>query len=199
MPEQWNEPNLMSPPVEGGPLEEKPTTWPTVLGVLGIIWASLGLFCGCVGLFQVPLQRWGAEMQASAGQSNALAEAQLRVAEQFQVVMWGLIGVGFVFAIILLMGSINLIRRRRKAKSLLMTWAMASLLMLALNVALQVMMYQATAAELNKAGDQSQIGQLWISAIIGGVMAIFFGLLPPVFLLIWFARERIKREVDQWP
>jgi protein-S-isoprenylcysteine O-methyltransferase Ste14 len=200
MGEQWNEPNMMTPPTEGGGLlEERRTTWPTVVGVFGVIWASLGLLCSCFGFFAVPFQRWGVEMQAKAGQPTAVAEAQLHVAEQFQVVMIGLIAIGMIFAFILLLGSIALLRRRRSARKKMMIWAMASLLLLALNIAMQVMMFQATVAELNRVGEQNQVGQLWLSAIITGAFAFVFGLGPTLFVLIWFSRQRIKGEVEQWP
>lgn len=199
MAEQWNEQNMMTPPTEGALVEERPTTWPTVVGVLGIVWASLGLFCGCVGFFAVPMQRWGLNMQSQAGQSNALAEAQLHAAEQFQIIMISLIAVAMIFAVVLLIGSISLVRRRRKARSLMMTWAIASLLLLAFNIALQVMTYQATVAELNNIGDTSQMGQLWVTTIIGGFFTAVFGFVPPLFVLFWFSRQRIKSEVEQWP
>ena len=53
MDEQTPQPPAMTPPppVQSEPYPEKPPSWPTVFGVIGIILASFGLLGGCCGLF----------------------------------------------------------------------------------------------------------------------------------------------------
>ena len=190
-----------NPPVEGGLLgaEEPLTKWPKVIGIIGIVLASLGLVCGCAGYFAVPLQRWGMQMQAQSGQSNPVAEAQVKIAGQFMVVTNVLLTLGMVLTIWLLVSSISLLRRRRKSRVMLIAWAMLSILSLAINIALQILMFQATFAELARLGESQRAAELWIGVAIGGFFAIVFGLALQVFVLIWFSRKKIVAEVSQWP
>jgi len=190
----------MTPPTSGEMLiEERPTKWPTVIGVIGIVLASLGLLCGCVGYFQLPLQRWGAKMQEQSGQPIVLTEVQIKVAEQFHIATLVLLTIGMLLTLWLLIGSIKLVRRRRSARPNLIGWAMASILMLALNLGLQYLMFQAPVDELTRRGETQFVNQLWIGVAIGGCFGIAFGLALQVFTLIWFSRAKIKAEVEQWP
>lgn len=196
MDQQWNSPSdmpAMSPPSEGGLTEEKPTKWPTVVGVIGIILASLGLMCSCAGFFEVPLQRWGAQFQ-----TNALTDAQIKIGEQFQLVMIILLTIGVGVTLWLLVGCIKLVRRRRSARAHLIGWAMVSILETTLHTAVQYVKGQAIAAELAQVGESQLAAQMWIGFAIGGCIGIAFGLGPQVFTLIWFSRKKIVEEVAQW-
>ena len=182
-----------------GDLPEAPLSkWPTVIGIIGIVLASLGLFCGCVGYFQIPLQKWGARMAAQSGMSDPMMEAQIKVAEQFQIIMLILLTIGMILTIWLLAGSIKLVRRRASARNHLIGWAMASLFVLAINIALQVLMFQATVNELTQAGASDRVPELWFGAMVGGFFMIIFGLAFQTFILIWFSRSKIKAEMQGW-
>ncbi len=187
-----------TPPTYGEPLEPPPPKWPTVIGVVGIVLAAFGLFCGCVGYFSLPIQRWGVEMQAQSGQSNVVAEAQLRVAEQFQIFTYVLITLGLCMSLWLLLGSIALVRRRHKARARMIGWALTSLFLLVFNIAFQILMFKATAAELNRVNENGHVGELWISAVITGVFIVIFGMSFQILLLFWLSRAKIKAQVEQW-
>jgi hypothetical protein len=193
------DPNLDVPPTMADPLEPPPTKWPKVIGIICTVLASLGLLCGSAGYFAIPMQRWGVDMQKRSGQSNVVAEAQLHAAEQYQVVTNVLLTLGMFLTIWLLIGSISLLRRRRSARMKLCSWAAISILLFGLNMALQVIMFQASSAELTQIGEGRRAGELWISIGIGGCIGIVFGLALQVFLLMWFSRKRIVAEVSQWP
>lgn len=91
--------DTMTPPPGGDAVAppEVRSAMPTVLGVIGIIWASFGLLCNFT-IF-----------------GNA------------QFVAWSFIIVSFVLTLLLslwlLLGSINLLRRKRSGRSQLMSWA----------------------------------------------------------------------------
>jgi hypothetical protein len=191
--------NPMTPPTSGEMDIDPPRTkWPTVIGVIGIVLSCLGLLCGIAGYFQLPMQRWGAKMQEGTPGAT-LAEIQVKVAEQFHLLTLALLTFGMILTVWLLVGSIKLTRRRRTARFHLLGWAMASILSLALNVALQYLMFQATVTELTNAGESQFIDQLWIGVAIGGCFGILFGLALQTFTLIWFSRQKVKDEVAQWP
>ena len=192
------EPVNSAPPVEAGPIEPPQTKWPTVIGVIGIVFSSLGLFCSCAGFLAVPLQRMSVEMQRSAGRADAFAEAQLAVAEQFQIPMIVLIVIGLIPTIWLLCASIMLVRRQQRARVHFIGWALVSLLMLALNIGLQILMAQAMLVELEKAGESQLAGRLWLTLGIQAILTLLFGLATQGFVLLWFSRRKIKQEVAQW-
>jgi len=201
MDQQWDSPDnssMMTPPVEGGALEEKPTKWPTVIGVIGIVLSSLGLICGCTGYFTVPLQRMVAGMQPPNAPTSVLSEVQLQIAEQYQIIMIILTTISLGMSLWLLLGSIALVRRRRSARTTLMAWAVVSILNFALNICTQILIFQATAAELQQRGEGRFVNQLWVGAAIGGCLGILFGIALQVFTLTWFSRSKIKTETAQW-
>lgn len=188
----------MAPPVESSFIDETPSKWPTVIGVISIVLASLGLLCGCAGYFQVPLQRWGLKMQSQSGQPDPLAEAQIKIAEQYQMLTIILLTIGMVITLWLLVASIALVRRRRSARGQMIGWAVASILMLAINVVFQVLMFQATADELRQMGEAQSIGRLWIGVAITAFFVLVFGLALQLFVLIWFSRRKVREEMASW-
>jgi len=188
------------PPIEPGLYVAEPpaSKWPTVIGVIGIVLGSLGLLCGCLGYFQVPMQRWGANMAKQAGQADPMMEAQVKVAEQYQIFTLALLTVGMILGVWMLWGTIQLVRRRRSARGTLLGWAMASTLFLAINIAYQSVLFRATLAELTQANAGHRVGELWLGAVIGGIFAVVFGLVFQIFTLIWFSRRKIKEEISLW-
>lgn len=195
----WQQPQgMMTPPVDFEGVPDQPSKWPTVVGVIGIVLASIGLLCGCAGYFAVPLQRWGMSMQSQSGIANPVAEAQLKVAEQYQIVTYVLTTIGLALSAWLLFAAINLLRRRRSARGALMGWAIASIVALALNMTFQVLMMQAMVDELNAAGEGQRANEIWMGLAFGGCFGLIFGLTYQVFILIWFSRAKIKAEVSTW-
>jgi hypothetical protein len=190
----------MAPPTHGEfvDMDSPATKWPTVIGVIGIVLGALGVVCGCAGLFSVPLQRWGVEMQSQAGQSNPVAEAQLAAAEQFQIGTIVLVALGTILTVFLLWGSISLVRRQRSSRTTLMGWAMASLFVMMLNIALQILIYRAASDSLVQGGDSDRMAELWLGAGFGACFGLVFGLALQAFVLIWFSRKKIIAEVAEW-
>jgi len=98
--------DTMTPPPGGDPVAppEVRSAMPTVLGVLGIIWASFGLLCNF---------------------TNFLGA---------QFVAWSFIIVTFVLTLLLslwlLLGSINLLRRKRSGRSQLLSWAVVEIIVI---------------------------------------------------------------------
>ena len=188
-----------APPTSGIPELEVPASrWPTVIGVVCIILASIGLMCSCVGYFNVPLQRMGVEWAAKSGQADAVAEAQLRAAERFNIFFIAVLTVGVGLTIWLLVAAIALLRRRRSSRVQLIAYAMTSLFMLSLDIALQILTFQAAAAELNQLDQGQRVGEIWVSHVVQGFFIVLFGVAFQVFLLVWFSRARIKDEVATW-
>jgi len=137
-------------------------------------------------------------MQPPNAPTNTLAEVQLQIAQQYQIITIILTTFGLGMSLWLLLGSISLVRRRRTARTTLMGWAIASIFMFAVNISFQVLVFQATSAELQRRGEGNLSNQLWFGVAIAGCFGIVLGLALQAFVLIWFSRARIKNEVAQW-
>ena len=107
-------------------MPSKRSSWPTVLGILGIVLASLGLlggFCGLLGgLFMSSLL----EMIASSMPEDQRAEMVASMPEGGYMLVEGI--AGLALGLMLLVGSIRLVKRRASCRSLLNTWAMVSII-----------------------------------------------------------------------
>jgi hypothetical protein len=191
-------PELPHPPLEGGMLPEQQSSWPMVMGIIGIIWASLGIICVPLGMFAIRFQRWGLEMQQKNGQVDPVLETQVKVAERFQPIMIVVLIIGFCMAVYLLTACIRLVRRSHKARKALLTWAMLSIIMFGVNIALQILTFQVTKQELIRIGEQQSLGRLYFGVIIGSAFAFVLGLGPPLFMASWLSRRRIKEEIAGW-
>lgn len=199
---QWNAPQdagMMTPPTEGGYLEERPTRWPTVIGVIAIVLASLGMLCTCGSVFSPQFLKWAQEQAQKAGRSDPAMDAQIEVMSQFYAIFVGLLIIGFILAIVQLIAGITLLRRRRSARGMFMVYALVALILAILNIGLQVVMTQAISAKLHEQGETAAAAGAWASAAFGLCIGIVLGMGWPVFLIIWFSRQKIKNEVATWP
>jgi len=201
-PNDASPPMGMTPPMERATLpdEEAPRSrWPIVIGVIGIVLASLGLVCGCAGYFGPAMAQWGVDMQAQSGQPvDPYAIANLQVQREMYVFTAILMTVGLIVAIIQLTGSIALVRRRASARMLMMAYAIAAIIMACVNTAYQFMLNAETQRLLEEQGTQVPQAFVQVGLIIGLGFAIVLGFGWPIFLLVWFSRGKIRDEVEQW-
>ena len=116
-----NEPEQFTDTVQPDQIKSNPG-WPTVLGVIGIVWASLGLLSsGCFMLLSPErIASWLPEdqreqMLAEFGQQSSLQD--------------GLQILSLVLTILLLWGSIALLKRQAGSRQLLNIWAGLSVLL----------------------------------------------------------------------
>jgi hypothetical protein len=116
-----NEPEQFTDAAQPDQIKSNPG-WPTVLGVIGIVWASLGLLSsGCFMLLSPErIASWLPEdqreqMLAEFGQQSSLQD--------------GLQILSLVLTILLLWGSISLLKRQASSRQLLNVWAGLSVLL----------------------------------------------------------------------
>jgi len=192
--------DTMTPP-SGGDSVAQPaarSAIPTVLGVIGIIWASFGLLCNFT-IF-----------------GNA------------QYVAWAFIIVSFVLTLLLslwlLLGSINLLRRKRSGRSQLMSWAAVEIIviiamtawsltyadqMTSVITAQEMKNQEERAAASNQDGDSEAQPQLKIteedmaSYIQIGVYGFtgcsaLMSMVWPVLMLILLNTSGLRRDMETW-
>jgi hypothetical protein len=180
------------------------TKWPTVIGVISLIYACGGLLCG-IGY----------------GISSFFMEALMRmggmdIATPAIIKVTGLILSLCMMALGILMiaGAVATLRRRRSGPKLLRTWAVLRIILLLLGIAVTVLsapaqiqlqreIQEAQADMMRESGRTDPIEEktdeeIWRGLIVQvgimtGVMAVY-----PFFLGLYLSRRKIMAEVEQW-
>lgn len=183
-----------SPLVDLGPPR---TTWPTVCGVIGIIWGGLSLMCGCAGYFSVAMTRWSTSFIPAGSPEATQVKIQLEVMERFAIAMYALITGSLLLSVLLIVGSVGVIRRRRWSRKALAGWAMAGIILVLANLVYQYALHMATKARMSELGSSMPPGTEAMQ-IVMLVAILVFGWAWPVFLLIWLSRPKIRDEVNRW-
>jgi len=151
------------------PPEKKPA-WPTVIGVISIVFAGWGLVCA--PLFIV---------------INLLNPRIIDSAPEWYgtyVIIHAFFGI--LLAVIHLIGGITLLKRRPASMTLLLTYACLAVV----SGLIACVITFITAGSMPAA---FQAGRR-----VGAFVGLLFGMAYPVFLLIWFSRTKIKQQVRQW-
>ena len=189
----------------GPDLDETPqTTWPKTIGVISIVYGSLGLLCqgamnagGMLGEFFMKLGNLDVEFPM-----------------MFKVISGVTIVVMWILGIILIVGGIQLTRRRRGALRVLKTWVVLrilliivgvvlTVLLLPANLGLQEQILEATNKQAREAGRSDQVREFnedtaWRTTVIGTAVASAAFSAYPLFLGLYLSRRKIVAEVEQW-
>lgn len=122
--------------------------------------------------------------------------------------------VGLLTAILLLIAGIMLVRRRRRAQTLHLVYAVLGIISVGVAIALHwytmsIMMDAMGGLPFGEMdpgmdpamGEQMRSmmhAQFSMVSVFGAIMIGATGLPYPIFLLIWFLRPKIRREVEGW-
>jgi hypothetical protein len=201
---------LPAPPTAQPPLDldDLPrSSWPKVLGVLSLIYALGGLTCTC--LFTGGM--------AFAGFIPKEFTGGVTYPPAFRIVHGTTALVGFILGVVMLVGSINLLRRRRSGPRLLRMWVILRLLLIivALSLAIpmlpiDVQMARQSEAHIEEVRREHGDGwwlpdtstqtddQIARSSFRNGAIASAAFAAYPVFLGFFLTRRRIEDEVARW-
>ena len=185
-------------------MDELETKWPKKLGVISLIYAIGGLI----------VQALTAAMTVAGEWLAGLGGIEIELPMSVKLVQGGMVLLAASLGILLLVGAINLLRRRRSGVSLLKTWAVLRLVLVLVGlvgviltmpaqVEVQRSMLEQTNEILREQGqaariqeiDEEKIRQKVIltSVIMSGVVAAY-----PLFLGFWLSRRKVGDEVSQW-
>lgn len=200
----------MTPPVEQGPLSvtRPPTVWPTVLGVIAIVFGAGGTLsntCGTVANLFMPFIL--GSMAKVAGPGGSVVEAQVRMSQHYAMFM--VIGslASLAVAVMLLIGGIGLLKRKARSVRILKIWAIVRLLVaiplsiLGHRIGTEMFVAMEQAAAQSSKGAPMPLwfpGFLSSMGALGVVIGFMWAAALPVFMLIWFSRKAIKAEVAGW-
>jgi len=197
---------MTAPPSVAGAMPTMPSTWPTVIGVVMIVLASLGMLaygCGAVAntIWPLALSKLA---QSPAGQDPAIT-AQLDMSRRFMAwnVFNAIVSVGLSF--MLLMAGVAVVRRRSWCARLSFVWAIVRILWAIpasyVGYRIAIESFQAMEKASADAGRPMPNGLGTIMHSLGGVgvaIGLVLACALPAFVLIWFSRSKIKNEIAQW-
>lgn len=167
--------------------------WPTPVGIVSLVMAGLGLFCGGVGLVMMPVM---GNMLKSQLNGDPLPPTLV-----FGTADYAIGGVGLLCSVVLLAGGITLLGRRPVTRWLHLTYAGVAI---PLNIWNMLRGFDKQAAATQWAQDfpnspmAQQInaggpGQM-IGPAIGLCLGVVLGIGFPLFVIIWFGLIKTRPE-----
>jgi hypothetical protein len=212
-----------APPAE----KPKPPVWPLVIGIISTALGGLTFLCGLLGAigtfaFQA---LWGTisagfppGFPTTAPSSMPATAPATGPATQPAAPMWdpfkfyepfmrylpfqtALTVLGLVLALLLVIAGILLLRRRRIGARLHVVYAALAVVEAVAKVVLAYLMSSAMADAMAEAAPIPRMMQRMMAAqsrwqaVVVGITSLAY----PVFLLIWFCRRTIRRQVRSWP
>jgi hypothetical protein len=195
-------PPAMTPPTEVGEIVERPSQWPTALGVVAIIFGILGiLMYGCGGIIGNVV----APMFASQLEGMPVQEAQLQVMRRFTVINLLSSLVATSLAVWLLVTGIGILRRRPWSRTSGLGWSVARMIYAVPATLLGYIVNRATVQAMEQAaaesGDPMPKGIFAIMEALGAIgmgCTLVWSWALPVFMIVWFLRAPIKDELSRW-
>jgi hypothetical protein len=177
-----------SPPPLPDPTLYPPTqrsVWPSVIGIISIVLASLGIICMPIGL------AFNSYNRMNPKQAELMADfpswyGTYQIASSILYVM---------LYVLLLVAGILLVRRRlAAARSAHLIFALANLLALGVGMAMLAVLNQA----ISQSVSSDMRHGMQVGLMFGGACTLIIAGAYPVFLLVWFSRSRIRQEINAW-
>lgn len=194
------EPNT-PPPVQQAPPPPK-SKWPTIIGIIALVFGILGLLGALTALANPFLI--GTQMENAVQQGISDREAVDAYMADFRKLQWFVIPIGFTLGLILTLGGVLLLKRKPSAPLLLKVWSVLKVggggFLLFKGAALSRdqldLLVGGNAAGTSQAEMAGEIASV-VSKVVFVCQAAWLIALP-LFLLIWFSRAKIKEAVANW-
>lgn len=197
------------------PESSSPTrpTWATVIGIIAIVVASLGLasygLCAPAGTGVSYLLAARFEKLAEQQPQVAPQAAQLRATVDSAPLSLANSCVLAMLGVLLLVGAIGLLRMRPWARRALLWWAALRIILLVpssiIGWIVQTETSRAMEEAARSAGGASPGGGFYVIfsspawALATVIFGALFALALPVFTLVWFNRMSIREQIRSWP
>ncbi len=171
----------------------EPPGWPKVVGIFSILFASLGLVCGGVGL--VWMFVGPGMMQSAAGNMEGGMPPSLTTRN---TTLLAITMISTIWAVLLLVSGILTIQRKPVARLSHLVWAAGAIVLTVVSIKMQLDM-QAEMAQWMKDNPSAEFTMNakqggGAGNLIGLVLGIVLGLSWPTFCFIWFGLIKTKPE-----
>ncbi|MEE9131472.1 MAG: hypothetical protein V3T84_15755 [Phycisphaerales bacterium] len=196
------------PPTERNEMlaDHLPTKWPKVIGVISLLYALGGMLCQIGGVMSLYLTKWLARLGGF--------ELDMEISASLKAVQIGLAALVFCVGILMFVGAVNLLRRRRSGPSLLRAWSVIRLVLIVVGLGTAIMLVPAQVElqrsvldqqndRLREVGMASRVkektdDELRQAAIRNGVIVSGVFAAYPFFLGLWLSRRKVTEEVQHW-
>jgi hypothetical protein len=184
----------LTPPTNPGSLPEHRTYWPVAVGSLSHIYAAIGAILSTLTMIVLWQRASTAPGPGIAPEVLALASEQ----REIYIVVIATSAMLLVAALLLGVGAIQLLRRRRVARHILIAWAIAKC---ALGVINAILLYWNQGLDERMARvTLGPLGPGQSTAAIELVLAALAWMVgPAIFILVWLRRDKIMVETANWP
>lgn len=187
IPEHSDAPPSVAPPTQPGVVPGYRSSWPNVIGTLLCIFGGLGLlqrFAGTVMMAIMPALPMPPELQQTG---------------TFWVMGLLLSIVGLPISIVHLVAGIQTLRRKPSARKWVVIFVVYAVLLVIPSGIYQYLSFQQQMQQMQQSGQAAppaMAGQ-GFSAIVM-ILTVVISLAWPGFLLFWYSRGAIRREVESW-
>lgn len=174
--------------------EQPQSTWPTVIGIICIVFGGFGILGGLWGAVVPFLMSTVASMMPDpAGTMDASFAAVTR----YRAITIPVSVISAVVAALLLVGGIQLLRRRFAARRVLLIWAIIKIFLVVAAVMVNIPMQRAQ-LEAQQAQGMPAMPMMNLIGPITAACGVVFGWALPIFILIWLMRRPIRDEIEAW-
>ncbi len=174
----------------------KAPTWVRAIGIIAVIFGSLGVANGLCGAGSSFLMK---PFLAKMGGTFSEGADTFAWMEKWKTTILMSAAIAAVLGVFLIVGGARLLKCRHGAPKLLKTWAGAKIAFVIVNSVMQFGMQGEQMEQMRRqaAGTPAALG-MQIGQYGGFVIGVLWGATLPVLILIWFSRAKIKAEVAQW-
>jgi hypothetical protein len=176
--------------------------WPRVLGIIALVFAVGGVVAALMTMVSSLFMESALGMMQSlpGAESEDLAQLEAAIAAGRE---WrGVIGVLSIVrggvAVLLFAGGVFLTQRKRISGPVLRAWAILQGLFVLASVGVDVMVQRSTMVMPEGVDDATAATVMNVMAAASSAFGLLWGWALPIFVLIWFSRRVITREVGGW-
>jgi hypothetical protein len=186
---QYDEVRLAAPPTQAGPLyrPQPGAGWPTVIGVIGIVFGAGALLMTVAGVAFSLMMR---------NAPNAPPMPQFSGRWLPWTIIMILITCGL--AVLLLIAGIGIAKRLAWGPRIARVWAVFKILLVIASTIVGFQTQQAAIAAMKQNTGPAPMLNFRVLMEIGICFGLLWGWALPVFMLIWFARRSIKEQTSKW-
>jgi uncharacterized membrane protein HdeD (DUF308 family) len=184
-------------------MPQSQSSWPTVIGIISIVLGSLAALGGVYQAIAPFLMSFASSIvPENDEQAGVMFEAMAKW--RFPLLGVGL--VALVLGVMLIISGARMVGRHFDASGLHKKWAISkiiySLIAVAITSMAQMQQMEMIMEQQSQAAGGPGAEFVKTAMLVGMVVGLFIGIAwqcaYPIFILIWFSRQKVKNEMQTW-